>query len=82
MCQPDKQGTNYRWRMSPERNSTITPSPPSGALQKKAVKYHVIPGCRAAAGPEPIFQRPVFMGSGLAAARRPGMTRLSVQGGP
>src|SRR5258707_12318397 len=27
-----------------------------------------------AAGPEPIFQRPVFMGSGLAAARRPGMT--------
>src|SRR5713226_6691975 len=28
-----------------------------------------------AASPEPIFQRPVFMGSGLAAVRRPGMTR-------
>src|SRR5438874_304487 len=42
-------------------------------------KYPVIPGCREAAGPEPIFQRPVFMGSGLAAARRPGMTGLFVQ---
>src|SRR6266851_4472390 len=29
-----------------------------------------------AASPEPIFQRPVFMGSGLAAARRPGMTGI------
>jgi alanine racemase len=29
-----------------------------------------------AANPEPIFQRPVFMGSGFAAERRPGMTEV------
>ncbi len=34
----------------------------------------VIPGRRAAASPEPILQRPVFMGSGLAPLARPGMT--------
>jgi hypothetical protein len=34
----------------------------------------VIPGRRAAANPEPIFQRPVFMGSGLSASPSPGMT--------
>src|SRR5216684_8218713 len=34
----------------------------------------VIPGRRAAASPEPIFQRPVFMGSGPDPAGRPGMT--------
>jgi len=33
-----------------------------------------MPGRVEDASPEPIFQRPVFMGSGLAAARRPGMT--------
>jgi hypothetical protein len=32
--------------------------------------YFVIPGRRAAANPEPIFQRPVFMGSGFAAYSR------------
>src|SRR5690242_18872996 len=31
-------------------------------------------GAAQAASPEPIFQRPVFMGSGLAASRRRGMT--------
>jgi hypothetical protein len=34
----------------------------------------VIPGRPEGPNPEPIFQRPVFLGSGLAAARRPGMT--------
>jgi hypothetical protein len=37
----------------------------------------VIPGRREAANPEPIFQRPVFMGSGFVAFwPRPGMTHL------
>src|SRR6266478_1695579 len=34
----------------------------------------VIPGRRAAASPEPIFQRPVFMGSGPRPVGDPGMT--------
>src|SRR5207248_11465710 len=34
----------------------------------------VIPGRRAAASPESIFQRPVFMDSGLSALPSPGMT--------
>src|SRR5712691_9796973 len=50
------------------------PSLPRKRLCTKSHEYPVVPGCRIAAGPEPIFQRPVFMGSGLAAARRPGMT--------
>src|SRR5712691_153737 len=62
------------------------PSPrPSPRLQgsaQKAAKYRVIPGCREAAGPEPIFQRPVFMGSGLAAGRRPGMTSFLCKAPP
>jgi hypothetical protein len=33
-----------------------------------------IPGLPRGQSPESIFQRPVFMDSGLAAARRPGMT--------
>src|ERR1700676_1494281 len=36
----------------------------------------VIPGRPAAANPEPIFQRPVFMGSGSDPSGRPGMTRI------
>ncbi len=36
----------------------------------------VIPGRPKGPSPEPMFQRPVFMGSGLAAARRSGMTRV------
>ena len=36
--------------------------------------HGVIPGSPGGRGPEPIFQRPVFMGSGLAAVQRPGMT--------
>src|SRR6266851_4217071 len=36
----------------------------------KLTPSFVIPGCREAAGPEPMFQRPVFMGSGLAAFGR------------
>src|SRR5437870_3233521 len=43
----------------------------SPALHKKARHSGARP---KAASPEPIFQRPVFMDSGLAAARRPGMT--------
>jgi hypothetical protein len=34
----------------------------------------VIPGRPAGPNPESIFQRPVFMDSGFAALRRPGMT--------
>jgi hypothetical protein len=36
----------------------------------------VIPGRRAAASPESIFQRLVFMDSGLSASPRPGMTAV------
>src|SRR5207248_8563854 len=36
----------------------------------------VIPGRRAAASPESIFQRPVFMDSGPSPAGYPGMTSL------
>ncbi len=52
-----------------------TPSAPRGALHKKVGHSGARP---EAASPEPIFQRPVRMGSGLAAARRPGMTGLFV----
>jgi hypothetical protein len=38
----------------------------------------VIPGRRAAASPESIFQWPVFLDSGLSAPPRPGMTNLVV----
>src|SRR5438874_5547883 len=37
----------------------------------------VIPGRRAAASPESIFQRPVFMDSGPSPAGYPGMTSLA-----
>ena len=48
---------------------------PAARRRRVSFRAMVIPGRgRQAANPEPIFQRPVFMGSGLAAARRPGMT--------
>ena len=40
-----------------------------------ADQLSVIPGLGEAENPEPIFQRPVFLGSGFAATRRPGMTK-------
>lgn len=40
----------------------------------------VIPGHGEAVSPESIFQRPVLMDSGLAVARRPGMTRETLAG--
>jgi hypothetical protein len=42
--------------------------------------FLVIPGLGEAENPESIFQRPVFMDSGLAAARRPGMTSKRQEG--
>jgi hypothetical protein len=41
---------------------------------QRSTPHAVIPGRRAAANPEAIFQRPVFMGSGPGPAGRPGMT--------
>jgi len=38
----------------------------------------VIPGLGKAESPESIFQKLVFMDSGLAALRRPGMTRIDL----
>src|SRR6266702_2598505 len=55
--------------------------PASGALHRKPGHSGARP---KAASPEPIFQRPEFMGSGLAAPRRPGMTGIlckALQGG-
>jgi hypothetical protein len=62
--------------MPPPPPVTSATLPSSIPAISASYTHTVIPGRRAAANPEPMFQRPVFRGSGSAALRHPGMTSV------